>query len=213
MRKLSVAWSMGAALSATGAPDAWAQEGAPAADDKVPLSRIVVIGQRASLATAQAIKREQPGIVDSVVADDIIKLPDFSVTDALQRVTGVQILRDRGEGGGVTVRGLTQMETTLNGREVFTAGTGRSLDFADIPAELVAGIDVYKTSSAEHIEGGIGGLVDLRTRRPFDFAGRQLAASARLVHGDLVQRDAPQFAALASQRWSLAGAGEFGAQL
>ncbi|WP_280154792.1 TonB-dependent receptor [Piscinibacter sp. XHJ-5] len=179
------------------------------ADAELP--RVVVTGARASLAGAQQIKQDKLEIVDAVVADDIAKLPDFSVTEALQRVTGVQITRDRGEGGTVTIRGLTQMETLLNGREVFTAGTGRNFDFADIAAELVAGIDVYKTSSAAQLEGGLGGIIDLRTRRPFDFAGRQALASARLIHGDLAGSSEPQLSLLASQRWALAGAGEFGA--
>jgi len=175
------------------------------------LKEVVIVGVRASLASAQDIKREKLEIVDSVVADDINKLPDFSVTDALQRVTGLQIARDRGDGMGITIRGLTQMETTLNGREVFTAGSGRNLDFADMASEMVSGIDVYKTSSAEHIEGGVGGLIDLRTRRPFDFKGREVVGSTRLVHGDLVDRDATQFSLLASNRWKTDGAGEFGA--
>lgn len=174
---------------------------------------ITVTGKRASLATAQEIKREKVEIVDSVVAEDINKLPDFNVTEALQRVTGVQILRDRGEGTGVAIRGLTQMETMLNGREVFTAGMGRNLDFTDIPAEMVAGIDVYKTSSADQIEGGVGGSIDLRTRRPFDFSGRELVGSARLVHGDLVSESKPQFSLLASNRWKTLDSGEFGALL
>jgi TonB-dependent receptor len=175
------------------------------------LPKVIVVGVRASLASALDIKRDRSEIVDAIVADDINKLPDLSVTDALQRVTGVQMARDRGEGAGVTVRGLTQMETLLNGREVFTAGTGRNLDFADMAAETVAGIDVYKTSSAEHIEGGVGGVVDLRTRRPFDFKGREIVGSARLVYGDLVNRSAAQFSALASNRWKTSDAGEFGA--
>ncbi|MGM9491980.1 TonB-dependent receptor [Ideonella sp. YS5] len=200
-----------AALPAASHAQAQAEPPEAAGTEAVPAQRIVVRGQRASLDTAQAIKREHLAIVDSVVADDILRLPDFSVSEALQRVTGVQIQRDRGEGGIVTVRGLTQVEATLNGREVFTAGVGRTFDFADIPAELVAGIDVYKTSSADLLEGGLGGLVDLRTRRPLDFVGRQFIASARLVHGDLVKNDAPQYAALASDRWSLSGAGELGA--
>lgn len=187
----------------------------PAAFAQTPpdtqLAPVIVIGARASLATAQQIKQDKLEIVDSVIADDIAKLPDFSVTEALQRVTGVQIARDRGEGGTVTIRGLTQMETLLNGREVFTAGSGRNLDFADIAAELVAGIDVYKTSSAAQLEGGLGGSIDLRTRRPFDFAGREAIVSARLIHGDLVDKTEGQFSLLASNRWKTAGAGEFGA--
>ncbi|HJV70500.1 TonB-dependent receptor [Ideonella sp.] len=206
-------WAAAGVLAAVPAMAAAQDAAPPDAAASAPGGHVVVVGQRASLVSAQQIKRQSLPIVDSVVADDIMRLPDFSVTEALQRVTGVQIQRDRGEGTAVTVRGLSQVETTLNGREVFTAGTGRALDFADFPAELVAGIDVYKTSSAEHLEGGIGGLVDLRTRRPFDFAGSQVVTSARWVHGDLGQRDAPQLAALASQRWALASAGEFGALL
>ncbi len=193
-----------AAVAASGAACAAAQETLPS---------VVITGKRASLMTAQEIKRDKPEIVDSVVAEDIDKLPDFSVTDALQRVTGVQIARDRGEGGVVAIRGLTQMETLLNGREVFTAGSGRNLDFADIPAELVAGIDVYKTSSAAHLEGGIGGTIDVRTRRPFDFKGRMLAASARVVHGDLAGTTKPQLYVLASERWGSPAGGEVGVLL
>jgi TonB-dependent receptor len=178
-------------------------------EEKQPPS-VVITGKRASLMSAQEIKRDRIEIVDSVVAEDINKLPDFNVTEALQRITGIQVLRDRGEGAGVAIRGLTQMETLLNGREVFTAGTGRNLDFADIPAELLAGIDVYKTSSANQIEGGVGGTIDLRTRRPFDFSGRELAGSVRLIHGDLVGRTQPQISVLASDRWKMAN-GDVGA--
>jgi len=201
----SMAFAQSAAVSNSPlvAPDENAETGV--------LREVVVVGVRASLASAQEIKRDKLEIVDSIVADDITKLPDFSVTDALQRVTGLQIARDRGDGTGITIRGLTQMETTLNGREVFTAGAGRNFDFADMASEMVSGIDVYKTSSAEHIEGGVGGLIDLRTRRPFDFNGREIVGSTRLIYGDLVDRNAAQFSTLASNRWKTATAGEFGA--
>lgn len=193
---------------------AWGSEGArPVVDSETfELDPVVVYGARASLATAQEIKRDKSEIVDSVVASDIHKLPDFNVTDALQRVTGVQILRDRGEGAGVAIRGLTQMETLLNGREIFTAGNGRNLDFADIPSEMLAGIDVYKTSSADQIEGGIGGTIDLRTHRPFDFSGRRIVGSARVIRGDLVNKQEAQFSTLLSDRWQT-GQGEIGALL
>jgi TonB-dependent receptor len=198
-------WAAAACAASAAAQEAAGDVAAPAV--------VMVEGKRASLMTAQQIKRAQLAIVDSVVADGIQALPDFSVTDALQRVTGVQIARDRGEGASVAIRGLTQMETTLNGREVFTAGTGRNLDFADIPAELVAGIDVYKSATAEQIEGGLGGAIDVRTRRPFDFAGRQLAASARLVRDELAGHTQPQWSLLASERWRGAGGAQFGALL
>jgi iron complex outermembrane receptor protein len=197
-----------------------AQTGPPAGSAAPPetaeaseTARVVVTGKRASLRSAQAIKRGSTEIVDAVVAEDIDKLPDFSVGEALQRVTGVQIARDRGEASVAAIRGLTQIETTLNGREVFTAGTGRNLDWADFPAEMISAIDVYKSASAERIEGGVGGSVDLRTRRPFDFAGREIAGSLRVVHGSLVRKNATQLSALLSDRWRLRGAGEFGALL
>jgi TonB-dependent receptor len=176
------------------------------------LPQVEVQGVRASIASAQDTKRDSQQIVDSIVADDIAKLPDVSVIDALQRVTGVQVARDRGDGTGLTIRGLTQVETTLNGREVFTAGSGRSLDFTDFAAEAVAGIDVYKTASADQLEGGVGGLINLRTRRPFDFKGPQIAGSARWTRGDLVGREATQVTLLASNRWKT-GDGELGALL
>ncbi|MES2117394.1 MAG: TonB-dependent receptor plug domain-containing protein, partial [Pseudomonadota bacterium] len=149
-----------------GAPPTKPGVASAAALELDPATAVVVVdGKCASLAAAQRIKRNQLAVVDSVVAEQVQTLPDFSVTDALQRITGVQIARDRGEGANVAIRGLTQMETTINGREVFTAGTGRNLDFADYPAEMVAGIDVYKSSSADQLDGGIGGVIDLRTRR------------------------------------------------
>jgi iron complex outermembrane receptor protein len=180
------------------------------AADPVPAQRVVVIGTRESLQSALAHKRDSASIVDSVVASDIARLPDLNASDAVQRVTGVQIVRDRGEGSVVSVRGLVQVETTLNGREVFTAGSGRTLDFADIASEMLAGIDVYKSSSADRLEGGIGGTIDLRTRRPFDFADAATVLGARAIHGGLVDRTAMQVSGLVSRRLRLDGGGELG---
>ena len=173
------------------------------------LDSVLVIGTRSSAESAIERKRVSDDIVDSVVAAEIHKLSDLSVADAVQRITGVQIARDRGEASIVSVRGLVQVETTLNGREIFTAGFGRAFDYADLPSEMLAGIDVYKSSSAARIEGGLGGLVDLRTRRPFDFRDPTLTMSARLMHGDLVAKSAGQFSLLFGNRAST-GVGEVG---
>lgn len=186
------------------AATAGAEQGAPL------LPEVRVSGKRASLAAAQELKQEKIEITDAVVAEDIHKLPDFNVTDALSRVTGVQVLRDRGEGGGVAVRGLTQMETALDGREVFTAGAGRNLNFADVPSEMLARIDVYKTSSADHLEGGLGGTIDLATKRPFDFSGNVLGGHVRTVYGDLVKQNEAQYSLFASSRWHTENRGELG---
>ena len=176
------------------------------------LDPVLVVGTRGSLESAIERKRDSDDIVDSIVSAEIHKLPDLSVADAVQRIAGVQIARDRGEASVASVRGLVQVETTLNGREVFTAGFGRALDYADLPSEMLAGIDVYKTSSAARIEGGLGGLVDLRTRRPFDFRVPTLALSARLMRGDLAAKNAGQFSLLFGKRAST-GVGELGVLL
>jgi len=110
-------------------------------------------------------------VVDSIVARDIGKLPDVTVGDALQRITGVQVTRNNDQVIGVNVRGLPNVVTTLNGDEIFTT-TLRTFDFQNLPAEVLSGLSVYKTSSADQIEGGIAGLIDVRTHRPFDLRTR-----------------------------------------
>lgn len=201
----------------------------PAADDlQINVDEVEVVGQRWSLTTAQEIKRKKLEIVDSVVADDINKLPDHSVAEAMQRITGVQIARDRGESfssqagnyavnnalstPGITIRGLPMVETLVNGREIFTAGRGRTFNFGDVSSDMVSAINVYKTASAEHIEGGLGGLVDLRTRHPFDFVGREVVIKGGLTRGNLAEETKPQFSLLASDRGKTS-LGEIGALL
>ena len=106
-------------------------------------------------------------------SEDIGALPDRSVTEALQRIPGVSISRFAAgadpdhfsiEGSGVVVRGLPQVRSELNGRDTFSANSGRFLSFSDVPPELLGGVDVYKNQSAEMIEGGLAGTVNLRTR-------------------------------------------------
>jgi len=182
---------------------------APAAEP-ADAGSVLVIGQRESLRAGLQLKRQGAGISDAVVADEINRLPDINLTEALQRVTGVQAARDRGEGAGLTVRGLGQVQATLNGREIFTAGSGRVLDFADLPSEMVAALTVHKSASAEQIEGGIGGLVNLRTRAPFDFAQGATVLSLRALHGDLAGRTEAQGSVLAGRRWRGTDGGEWG---
>ncbi|HEU4959279.1 MAG TPA: TonB-dependent receptor [Sphingomonas sp.] len=178
--------------------------------DKSTTADIVVTGQRASINNAIQIKRNANEIVDSITADDIGKLPDRSVTETLQRVTGVTIdhfiaRNDPDhysvEGSGVNIRGLTYVRSELNGRDAFSANGGRTLSFEDVPPELLAGVDVYKNPTADHIEGGIGGLVNLRTRMPFDSPGQVLSLSYSGSLGDLRNQLEPSFSGLYSNRW------------
>lgn len=196
--------TMDAAPAPQSAP---AAEPTPAADDQVA-EEIVVTGIRASLRSAQNRKREATQIVDSIVAQDIGKLPDVNLAEALQRVTGVQISRNQGEGSGIAIRGLTQVRTEIDGRSIFTSG-GRSLSFEDVPSELLAGADVYKSPTANQIEGGIGGLVNLRLRKPLDFKGFEAAVQARGTYYDFVDKASPQVSAMVSNRWET-GIGEIG---
>ncbi|HEX8419024.1 MAG TPA: TonB-dependent receptor [Sphingomonas sp.] len=156
---------------------------------------IVVTGVRASLQGAQAIKRNSAQVVDSIVAEDIGKFPDNTVSDALQRVTGVQVSRGGGEAQTPLIRGLPNIQSYINGREVFT-GTLRGVALQDIPAELVAGIDVYKTATPELVEGGVAGLIDIRLRRPFDLGdGLTVSGGGRALYGEQ------------SDKWSYVGSG------
>jgi iron complex outermembrane recepter protein len=179
---------------------------------------VVVTGQRAALAFAQKLKQDADEIVDSVVADDIGKLPDRSVTEVLQRVVGISINRQAGdnerfsvEGAGVNIRGLNYVRSELNGREAFASNGGRSISWGDIPPELMAGVDVYKNPSAEQTEGGISGLVNLRTALPFDFKAQRGALSVEATHSTLRKgKPDPSVSGLFSNRWKT-GFGEFGA--
>jgi iron complex outermembrane recepter protein len=170
---------------------------------------IIVTGIRQSVQGSIQRKKNAAQVVDSIVADDIGKLPDLTAVDALQRVPGVSITRDRGEGGSARIRGLSQVLTTIDGRESFTADGGRGYNLEDMPAELLGGIDVYKTPTAEQIEGGISGSIDLRTRMPFDFAKTTISGSIRARYSDLADKVSPIYSGLFSTRWDT-GIGEMG---
>lgn len=180
--------------------------------DATTLAAVYVVGTRASLASAASRKRYADQMMDSIVASDIGKLPDTNVADALQRVTGVQVTQDAGEGSAVAIRGLTEIETQLNGNTIFTATGGRSLNFEDIPAELMAGVDVYKSPTSDQVEGGIGGIVNLRTHHPFDFDGFKAAASVGAEHADLAGRTKPRVSGLLSDTWNT-DVGKIGAMI
>ena len=177
--------------------------------DITQLDTVQVNGVRGSIADAIAIKQSSPLIVDSIVAEDVGKLPDNSVAAALQRVTGVQVARGGGEVNTVLIRGLPDVVTTFSGRNIFTT-TGRSIALADIPADLVQRVDVYKTNDARSIEGGIGGLIDVRLRRPFDFKDDwTLAGTANGIYSRNAGHTDPFGSITANKIWHT-DAGKFG---
>jgi TonB-dependent receptor len=177
-----------------------------AADDTV----VVVTGQRAQLKSAQKIKKDAPDIVDSVTAVDIGALPDRSVAEALQRISGITIqrsaeardpIRMTAEAGDVEIRGLSWVRSETNGRDIFSAKNGRGLSWGDVSSDLLAGVDVHKNASADLIEGGVGGTVNLRTRLPFDSKKRVFAFTLDDTYGDLEKKHQDSGSFLYSDRW------------
>jgi TonB-dependent receptor len=181
-------------------------------------SDIVVVGVRAALDTSQNIKKNSDTFVDSITATDIGAFPDKSAAEALARVPGITVSRlqsaddsthPSGEPTGVLIRGLTQVRTEFNGRDSFSADSARGLQFNDVSPELLAGVDAYKNQTAEMIEGGLAGTVNLRTRLPFDQKGLLLTGNFRMNYGDRSDRWTPEFSGLISNTFETA-IGRFG---
>lgn len=199
-----------------------------AAADKGDSSVVVVTGIRKSLETAAQIKRKADTFVDSITASDVAALPDASVAEALGRIPGVSVSRysilpqyntggaggasgdfPSAEGSGNLIRGLSFVRSEFNGRDQFTANGGRALDWSSIPPELVGGVDVYKNASAELIEGGAGGTINLRTLAPFDRKGAVFSVAVDGTYADLRKKWSPSYSVIASNRWQTS-VGEFG---
>ncbi|HEY7006665.1 MAG TPA: TonB-dependent receptor [Sphingomicrobium sp.] len=179
---------------------------------------IIITGQRRALRTSQQIKKNADTVVDSITATDIGAFPDKSVAEALQRVPGITVNRFAAtsdtahfsaEPSGVIIRGLPQVRSEFNGRDTFSANSSRGLSWTDITPELLQGVDVYKNQTADMIEGGIAGTVDLRTRVPFDARGQLIQVGARANYGDLDKKWTPDLNGYYSNRWQ-SEAGEFG---
>ncbi|MFL6680893.1 MAG: TonB-dependent receptor [Burkholderiaceae bacterium] len=174
-------------LLLAGVTAAHAQGAAPAAPaasaaDKADIQTVTVTGIRASLDTSMALKRDAHGIVDGITAEDVGKFPDSNLAEAMQRISGVSIDRVAGEGSKVTVRGFgpDYNMILLNGRQMpattvqDTGPSGsRAFDFANLAAESISGLEVWKTSSASKPAGGIGATINIKTARPLEnYAGR-----------------------------------------
>ncbi|WP_404334459.1 TonB-dependent receptor [Sphingomonas sp. MMS12-HWE2-04] len=170
---------------------------------------IVVTGLRESLRRAVDIKRSADNIVDSIVAEDIGKLPDQNIAEAIQRIPGVTISRDNGEGQFITVRGLGPAFSTAlyNGRILATENQGREFSFDILPAELINRVDVSKTPTSSQVEGGIASTVDMYTARPFDFGKTKLVVSAQGNYDKMRGQVSPQASGLFSTTF---GGGNFG---
>jgi len=185
-----------------------------AAANPTELDAVTVTGYRASVEKALDIKRSEKGMVDAVVAEDIANFPDLNLAESLQRIPGVTITRDAGEGRNISVRGLGPDFTRvrINGLEALTTvggsdqsgGTNRSrgFDFNVFASDLFSQLIVRKTASADVEEGSLGATVDLRTARPFDYDGFTFAASGQGSFNDLSEKASPRAAALIADTWA-----------
>ena len=214
----ALAQQTAAATSTVQVPCAGKPGEKPGENCRSELEEVVVSGVREAIRTSQEIKREADTVVDSITASDIGQFPDKSVAEALQRVPGVFITRFASSGdtthfsaepSGVVIRGLPQVRSEFNGRDSFNANSSRGLSFADVPPELMAGVDTYKNLTADMVEGGIAGTINLRTHVPFDASGFRFAASAKADYGDLTEEVNPEGSFLVSDRWST-GIGDIG---
>lgn len=207
-RRFVAAISVGCAgISCAIAAEPPPQENQTSSSAAPPVEEVVVTGYRGSLALALDEKREQNGVVDVIKAEDVAKFPDSNLAESLQRLPGVVVARDGGEGRSISVRGLGPDYTRVrvNGLEAQTTSNGfeginrtRGFDFNVFASELFNSLTVRKTPSAETEEGSLGATVDLQTARPFDKIGTQIAFSSKVSYNDLSEKTDPRFALLAS---------------
>lgn len=214
---ITAATAMLAIASSAVAQEA-SQEAMPEGAEAV--EEVVVTGFRASLNKAIEAKKENAGSIDMIVAEDIADFPDLNLAESLQRVPGVAIARDAGEGRQISVRGLGPQFTRvrINGVEAMSAngstdasgGTNRArnFDFNTFASELFTNLTVRKTASADTEEGSLGATVDLHTGRPFDYDGLTIAGSLQGGYNDLSSEMNPRAAFLMSNTFA---DGKFGA--
>lgn len=210
-------FALGAALGLVAAGPALAQEAAQPEEDE-----IVITGFRGSLAQSLEVKRDSNGFVDAITAEDIADFPDLNLAESVQRIPGVAIDRDSGEGRSIVVRGLGAEFTRVrvNGLEALTTtggkdgsggnNRGRQFDFNIFASELFNSITVRKSSSAAVEEGSLGATVDLRAARPFDYQDFTMGLSGQAGYNDLSETYDPRATFLISNRWETP-IGEFGA--
>ncbi|MDQ1120539.1 MULTISPECIES: TonB-dependent receptor [Pseudoxanthomonas] len=163
--------------------------------DVTNFTAVTVTGVRESQAHAIDVKRDAANIQDSITAENIGALPDTTITDSLQRITGVQINRDAGVGTSVDVRGLPQVGTMLNGEVFITADQidSQQPDFTMLPSTLFQGVDVVKSATANETASGISGAIDLHTYRPWDLpSGFTYSYSANGERGTSSRRWGPE---------------------
>ena len=216
----ALAAGLAAPAAAQEAPGTGSAGGASVADgasqseatDQVPGQDIVVTGIRRSLEQAAAIKREAPQVLDVITAEDVGKLPDANVAEALQRVTGVQITRVFGEGQAVSIRGLQQVRVEVDGRTLLAFSArlsppeneqlGRSSGLDSVPSSVFGRLEVRKSPLASQVEGGLSGSVNLVTPKPFDFKKATISLRAAGVYSENSEKFEPTITGLITAKFA-----------
>ncbi|MBC7167379.1 MAG: TonB-dependent receptor [Phenylobacterium sp.] len=192
-----------AAVALMGATAAQAQDQATEVDE------IVVTGSyERSLQQAVELKRENVGFSDSIVATDVANFPEQNLAEALQRMPGVTIERNKGLGTRVMVRGLPSEFTfvTINDLATASGSGGRDVEFDIFASEIIQQVTVQKSPTAADEEGGIAGSINIRTARPFDYSGARLVGTVEGAYNSISEEIDPKLSFLASNTW-----GDFGA--
>lgn len=196
---------LGASVSMlTMAPSAFAQD-----SDEGDV--VIATGIRQSIQNAQVEKREADSLIEVIFAEDIGKLPDQNLAEVLENITGIQITREEGVGTGVQIRGTGQNLIQFNGVTTVGSGSGRAgINFEDVNPAIIAGLEVIKAPEAQHIEGAVGGTINLRTISPLDL--KEPLASARIQFEDssLTSGLEPRYSAALGNNWQNARGQEFG---
>lgn len=177
------------------------------------MEEVTITGIRRAMIDARDFKREDGRIVDAIVAEDIGKLPDNNIAEALQRITGVAINRDFGVGSEVSIRGLPQNRVELNGRSTMgsTIGASRNgVDFQDFPASFLTAVEVIKSPTAKMIEGALGGTINLKTARPLNLDDRIIQFDVAGEYADRAENWAPIVSGQYGDKWETDSAGTFG---
>ncbi|MEJ6595697.1 TonB-dependent receptor [Parasphingorhabdus sp.] len=205
-RRISAALLAGTAMTMVAAP-AFAQE---AEADQSNENVIVVSGIRGSLAKALDEKRNADSLVEVIQAEDIGKLPDQNLAEVLENITGVQITRTAGVGTGVQIRGSNDNRIEINGVGTVGSGTGRGgISFEDVPASIIAAVEVTKAPTAMTTEGSVGGTINLRTIRPLDLRDPLISFRAQGEYSELSKSVTPRISGSFGQKWDV-GDGEMG---
>lgn len=201
-----------AIIALAAATSAVAQEtGASGSElEAASVEEIVVTGYRRSIAESLAVKRNYTGVVDAILAEDIGQFPQSNVSEAIQRISGVQIRRDfaGAVGNEISIRGLPPeyTQTIINGRVAPTNDDERTFNFNILPAELFEAVEVYKSPTADQPEGGVGGTIAMRTIRPASLTENIAVVSLEGVYNEITETTRPRGSVVAGANWGRFGA-------